>query len=265
MVTFAVYVVISVFWKNGTLLPAQAFTSVALVSLLTTPVVMFIQVLPQVIQCLASFDRIQEYCSYGEDTGSNGPEHGLVHEDSVKEADGKLLSPEKSHDAIRLRKQEMAVFFSGESFAWDKKSPPNLIDVNVEFPVGTISVILGPVGSGKSSFLRAILGEMICTTTASQIDTKKRRKTGGIAYCSQEPWLENTSVRQNIVGASPPDDNWYETVKTLCGLDPDIAQLPRGDYTRIGSQGLNLSGGQKQRIVSTARMQELVLCRSSSP
>lgn len=67
MVTFSVYAIIAVFWKNETLLTAQAFTSVALISLLTTPVVVFIQALPLVVQSIASFDRIQEYESFGWD------------------------------------------------------------------------------------------------------------------------------------------------------------------------------------------------------
>lgn len=206
------------------------------------------------IQCLASFDRIHEYCSHGEDPGSGSSEHGLIPEDTEEGSDGNFSSTEKSGNAIRLQQQGVAIYISGESFAWDKNSPPRLTYLNVEFPVRTISVIVGPVGSRKPSFLKAILGEMIPTTAASQIDTKRRRKTGGIAYCSQEPWLENTSIRQNIVGASPPDDNWYETVKTLCGLDSDIVQRPREDDTRIGSQGLNLSGGQQQRVVSGTQM-----------
>ncbi|KAH6659515.1 ABC transporter [Truncatella angustata] len=248
VVTFAIYVIISVFWKNGTLLPAQAFTSIALVSILTVHVVVFIQVLPQVIQCLASFDRIQEFCSYGENSGSDGPEYSLAHGDPENKPDGKSSSLDKNGNAIQLQQQDMAVSFSGECFAWDKNAAPNLTELNVEFPIGTISAIVGPVGSGKSSILRAMLGEMICTTAVSQTDAKRRREIGGIAYCSQEPWLENTSIRQNIIGASPLDEKWYATVKTLCGLDSDIAQTPRGDDMRIGSQGLNLSGGQKQRI-----------------
>jgi ATP-binding cassette, subfamily C (CFTR/MRP), member 1 len=110
-----------------------------------------------------------------------------------------------------------------QSFAWDRTSPPSLIDLNVEFSIGTISVVVWPVGSGKSSLLKAMLREMICTMAPSRIGVEPRRKSGSVAYCSQKQWLENTTIRQNIVGASPLEPTWYETVKTLCGLDSDIA------------------------------------------
>jgi ATP-binding cassette subfamily C (CFTR/MRP) protein 1 len=71
-----------------------------------------------------------------------------------------------------------------------------------------------------------------------------------IAYCSQQPWLENGTIRQNVVGISTYDREWYATVKFACSLDADIEGPQKGDSTSVGSKGLNLSGGQKQRIVS---------------
>jgi ABC-type bacteriocin/lantibiotic exporter with double-glycine peptidase domain len=257
VVTFAIYVIISVFWKSETLLAAQAFTSVALVSLLTTPVIVFIQVLPQVVQCLACFDRIDEYCSYGRDSDFETQGQSTDVGDVKGEANANYLSLERAGDGDQIREKDTGISISGESFAWDKGNYPVLFHLKVEFPVGTISVVVGPVASGKSSFLKAILGEMTPTTAASR-NTTKRSRAGGVAYCSQEPWLENTSIRQNILGTSVLDEKWYQTVKAICGLDPDIAQLPRGDDTRIGSRGLNLSGGQKQRVVSTTWIPYLV-------
>ncbi|KAI8231960.1 ABC transporter [Colletotrichum sp. SAR 10_86] len=69
-----------------------------------------------------------------------------------------------------------------------------------------------------------------------------------IAYCSQAPWLENGTVRQNILGVSAYEEKWYNTVALACGLEPDFQALQKGDFTVVGSQGSNLSGGQKQRI-----------------
>ncbi|KAI0157335.1 ABC transporter [Xylariaceae sp. FL1272] len=221
--TFGIYVIISVFWEDGTLLPAKAFTSVLL----------------QVVQCFASFDRIQEFCSYSEELGFAGLEHDLTQTEPENEPHDKVLSLQRNRNAAQLQQQNATISFSNESFTWCKESPPTLTNVNVELSPGTITAIVGPVGSGKSSFL---------FRARCQDDVKMKRITGGIAYCSQEFWLESMSIRQNIIGASPFDEKWYASVKALCCLDKDIAKLPRGDDTRIRSQGLNLSGGQKQRI-----------------
>ncbi|KAI1268251.1 ABC transporter [Xylariaceae sp. FL1019] len=246
--TFGIYVIISVFWEDGTLLPAKAFTSVAIISILTSHVVVFIQVLPQVIQCFASFDRIQEFCSYSEKSDFDGLGDKISQTEPEDEPHHGVLPPQRNRDDIQLQQQNATISFSNATFTWGERSLSTLTNLTVELSSGTITAVVGPVGSGKSSFLRAILGEMICTATDSQADTKMRRKTGGIAYCSQEPWLESMSIRQNIIGASLFEEEWYTSVKTFCGLDIDISRLPRGDDTRIGSQGLNLSGGQKQRI-----------------
>lgn len=71
-----------------------------------------------------------------------------------------------------------------------------------------------------------------------------------MAYCAQQSWLENRTIRHNIVGASPWDRKWYSAIRVACCLDPDLEQLEKGDQTRVGSKGVNLSGGQKQRVVS---------------
>ncbi|EFX06313.1 ABC multidrug transporter [Grosmannia clavigera kw1407] len=156
VLTFAVYSVVAVFWKNETLLTTKAFTSLTLVSLLTAPVISFIQGLPNVVQCLGNFSRIQEFCNY--ETGGDAP------------------------------------------------------------------------GSASSS----------------SKETSQRRPL--MAYCAQQPWLENGTIRRSIVGASPWDSRWHGTVCTACCLDPDMPQLEMGDLTHVGSKGVNLSDGQKQRI-----------------
>jgi len=103
------------------------------------------------------------------------------------------------------------------------------------------------VGSGKFAFLNALLGEMVSISTTS----KSKWESEAIAYCSQEAWLENGTIRHNIIGISPYERKWYDSVVLACGLQADVKQLQKGDDTRIGSKGLNLSGGQKQRVVCT--------------
>lgn len=71
-----------------------------------------------------------------------------------------------------------------------------------------------------------------------------------IAYCDQNPWHMNASMRQSIIGISPMDETWYMSVLRACALEEDLKLLPKGDRIIIGSSGIALSGGQSQRIVS---------------
>ncbi|KAI0886932.1 ABC transporter [Annulohypoxylon maeteangense] len=245
VVTFAVYVIIAIFWKNQSLLAAQAFTSIALISLLTTPVVIFIQALPQVFQCIGSFERIQEYCNNA--TNSDTNDHDSVHSDS-NSAPQRLSSPKGSEKHAHIVENRL-VSIQGQSFAWAKDKPAVLKDINVNIHEGGVTAIVGPVGSGKTAFLNSLLGEMITLTPAPGDNPQEHsRIRGAIAYCAQAPWLENKTVRQNIIAVSAYEKKWYDNVTYACGLDPDLRQLPGRDLTNVGSTGQNLSGGQKQRI-----------------
>jgi ABC-type lipoprotein export system ATPase subunit len=103
-------------------------------------------------------------------------------------------------------------------------------------------MVVGPVGSGKSTLLRAILGEV------PLLQGSIKRLSSPVAYCDQVPWLQNISIRQNIVGQDQFDKAWYQAVVSACALDIDMQQLPEGDQTLVGTGGVSLSGGQKQRV-----------------
>lgn len=109
-------------------------------------------------------------------------------------------------------------------------------------------MIVGPIGSGKSTLLESILGETL------SMGGRAERNVSLVVYCSQTPWLQSENIRRNIIGASVINMDWYATVVSACALDKDLAQLPRGDQTPVGNNGLTLSGGQKQRIVSELRI-----------
>lgn len=241
LATFAIYVIISLYWKDGSLLTAQTFTSIALINLLTTPVLMLIQLMPQLLQCISFFDRIQEYCNYADDNvardESNEPSEHTGSSISLQS-----LTPTTPTQPADLTKHVLAV--ENKSFAWEKSKPFFLKDISLKLLPGTITVCVGVVGSGKTMLLKSILGETISNLG------KESDHTAPIAYCAQQPWLENTSIRNNIIGASHYDAQWYKTVQSACALDADFRALERGDKTTVGSKGLNLSGGQKQRIVS---------------
>ncbi|XP_022081211.1 ATP-binding cassette sub-family C member 9-like [Acanthaster planci] len=142
----------------------------------------------------------------------------------------------------------VAIKISNGSFLWDSEtSAPVLSGINVEIPEGKLTIVIGQVGSGKSSLLSAILGEM--TTVSGTVQMKDRNQ---VALAAQKPWLLNSSLQNNVLFSMPLDEKRYKRVIDACSLKPDIDILPAGDQTEIGEKGINLSGGQKQRV-SVAR------------
>ncbi|CAB4387319.1 unnamed protein product [Rhizophagus irregularis] len=121
----------------------------------------------------------------------------------------------------------------------------HLRNINFSIPHGSLVAVVGSVGSGKSSLLSALVGEM-----------KKIRGEiefgGSVGYCPQSAWIQNATLRDNIIFGLPFDEEKYRRVVKDCCLEPDLAVLPDGDMTEIGEKGINLSGGQKQRV-SVAR------------
>jgi ATP-binding cassette subfamily C (CFTR/MRP) protein 1 len=125
-----------------------------------------------------------------------------------------------------------------------------LENINIELAAESFTIISGPTGSGKSSLLRTILGEIAPAHGTISLSTRE------IAYCAQKPWLPNGTIKEAILGATSICDTierdyerWYHEVTELCCLTYDFESLPGGDQTQIGSRGLNLSGGQRQRVV----------------
>ncbi|KAK2608926.1 hypothetical protein QQS21_002502 [Conoideocrella luteorostrata] len=147
----------------------------------------------------------------------------------------KVLPPDKDDLSAT------AIEFQHVSAEW-KQNSPVLRDLTFKVPSGKLTIIVGPVGCGKSTLLYTLL--------------KETRLSGGsvngslaeAAFCSQSPWITNTTVQQNITGGFELDKTWYATVVVSCALAQDISQLPQGDQTVVGSQGIGLSGGQQMRL-----------------
>jgi ATP-binding cassette, subfamily C (CFTR/MRP), member 1 len=244
-VTFATYIAIALYWKNESLLTAQAFTAVALISLLANPVLVFIQMFPFALQSIGCFDRVQEFCNYSGSIGTEydtRPSSGERHSKSEK-GSAINLKPLSARNEPREGNGNAFFAFTGQSFGWDKSKSPFLKNIEAEIQLRKFTAVIGPVGSGKTTFIESILGETVTTTAMLE------NPSSSIAYCAQEPWLENGTIRANIVGVSSYHRKWYDTVKAACALNPDLEELELGDQTEVGSKGLNLSGGQKQRIV----------------
>uniref|UniRef100_A0A0D2XKL9 Uncharacterized protein n=1 Tax=Fusarium oxysporum (strain Fo5176) TaxID=660025 RepID=A0A0D2XKL9_FUSOF len=188
----------------------EAFTSLSLISLVTQPLIMILVSLMQIAGVVGGCGRIQAFLLLDEQVVAKE----TVDVDAVTVQNANFQAPD------------------GNSL---------LTDINLHISPGTLNMLAGRVGCGKSSLLRAIIGELI--PAEGTVETED-----SLAYCDQVPWLRNTTIRENIVGLSPIDDKWLSTVLHACALDEDLHQLPQGQETTVGSGGVALSGGQKQRV-----------------
>uniref|UniRef100_A0A8B9BL29 ABC-type glutathione-S-conjugate transporter n=1 Tax=Anser brachyrhynchus TaxID=132585 RepID=A0A8B9BL29_9AVES len=113
--------------------------------------------------------------------------------------------------------------------------------VTLDIAPGSLVAVVGAVGSGKSSLVSAMLGEM--ENIKGHINIQ-----GSLAYVPQQAWIQNATLKDNILFGSELDEERYQQVIKACALLPDLELLPAGDQTEIGEKGINLSGGQKQRV-----------------
>ncbi|KAH6916807.1 ATP-binding cassette transporter [Coprinopsis sp. MPI-PUGE-AT-0042] len=154
--------------------------------------------------------------------------------------------------------QSTDIGFHDASFTWSSDSSKGSltpskrkftlrVEGDLFFPRGQISLIVGPTGSGKTSLLMALLGEMHFVPTAPDSWFNLPR-SGGIAYAAQESWVQNETIKENILFGSPCDEERYQKVIHQCGLARDLSLFEAGDQTEVGEKGLTLSGGQKARI-----------------
>ncbi|TVY68841.1 ABC transporter FUM19 [Lachnellula suecica] len=227
-ITLVIFAVIATARGSG-LDTETAFTSIAILSLVTHPANMVMTFVPRVVALFAGFDRIQAFLLrpvLGDHrVVSSKPTLNIMSPDSIS---GQLaeLDPAILIQHLTIGEQE-----------------PILLDINIEVALGSMVVISGPVGSGKSTLIRALIGEVVPARGSIKLSTRQ------IAYCAQRPWLPSASIKDVIHGATyENDDKWYRQVIDMCCLAHDIDSLPDGDGTQVGSRGFNLSGGQRQRV-----------------
>ncbi|XP_028843807.1 canalicular multispecific organic anion transporter 2 isoform X2 [Denticeps clupeoides] len=212
LTSFAVFVSVD---EKNVLDAEKAFVSLSLFNILRFPLNMLPQVISSIVQTSVSLKRIQAFLSHDE------------------------LDP----DAVD-RKQptsEHALSVINGKFSWAKQDSATLHNINVMVPQGSLLAVVGPVGCGKSSLVSALLGEM--ERLEGQISVK-----GSVAYVPQQAWIQNATLRDNILFGKPYVEQKYCSILEACALTPDLEVLPGGDQTEIGEKGINLSGGQRQRV-----------------
>ncbi|KAK3684426.1 Transporter of the ATP-binding cassette (ABC) [Vermiconidia calcicola] len=231
--TFAVYTIVE---KNA-LVPSIAFTALSLFSLLRIPLDQLADMVAHVQESKVSVDRVEEYLNEAETDKYN-----------------QLETEEYDEEG------EIVLGFDDGTFSWGSKDSEDfkMMDLNLRFKIGQMNVIIGPTGSGKTSLLMALLGEMTLLEGSvylpggrSREDLKPDLETGlieSVAYCAQQAWLINGTIKENILFASDWDARRYKDVIVACSLQRDLEILDAGDQTLVGEKGVTLSGGQKQRI-----------------
>ena len=267
-VTLTTFTIISAVKGSGTLLAAPAFTSIAVLALIGTPLITLFQGLPLIKSAIGSMARIQEFLAQrghqdsriiqapankGQTETSTQP--GLNHS-QIEMAVLKSVCPEREERNI-----EIVVTMSAASIRLPDIDDIVLRDLDLAITRGSLAMIIGPVGCGKSTLVKAILGETMITKGAISVSF------GDIAFCDQSPWLTFGTIRENItaIAETPFDEAWYATVLHACALEQDLEQLPDRDQSVVGSKGLALSGGQRQRVVSVAiQLLDFFLCTAHS-
>ncbi|KAJ2990299.1 hypothetical protein NUW58_g3015 [Xylaria curta] len=212
-----------------------AFTTIAILSMITHPANMIMTIVPRAVSALAGFERIQSFLLRPSLRSHRTMPLGL----NSKKTSPSLLSPHpvSSNSAIRIDQLKIG------------HERTVLENVNIEALPGSFVIISGPTGSGKTTLLRAILGETVPVNGSISVATEN------IAYCAQRPWLPNGTIKDVICGPfhkaailDESRDRYYREVVEICCLSYDFDTLPDADQTQVGSRGLNLSGGQRQRV-----------------
>ena len=223
-------------YLNGDLTSSIAFTTIAVLSTIEVTLAAVPEMITDALDCWVSINRIDDY----------------------------LNAPEKVDCTI----PGDSIAFENVSIAWPSDSQEDdpdrfvLRDINIRFPRQELSVISGKTGSGKSLLLAAILGEVDKMSgtirvpkAPSLMERFDHKATKGnwiidssVAFVAQIPWIENATIKDNILFGLPFDAGRYNTVKRVCALEKDLEILPDGELTDIGANGINLSGGQRWRV-----------------
>lgn len=166
---------------------------------------------------------------------------------AYKRVEDFLLLDEKRPNQITrtygfLGKDSDAISMHNASFCWhENDATVALTDINLDCKMGSLVCIVGKVGSGKTTLLRAMLGDLPLIQGTNHVH-------GSVAYCSQQGWIINATVRDNILFGHDYDHAMYERAIDVCELHMDIQTFPEGDSTLVGEKGISLSGGQRARI-----------------
>jgi ATP-binding cassette, subfamily C (CFTR/MRP), member 1 len=246
-ITFGAYALVAKFGNGEPFSAAQAITALSILGVMMDPLSHLLGSIPGSFSVFGCFRRMEDFLNLEERVDR-------------RQINGRFKNISRSSDESSQPLQETIeatpmkdipvgadgtrIVIEDGNFHWGEKAV--LQDINASFPShnnGSLTMLVGPVGSGKSSLLKAILGE----TTSSMGNVSL--SASEVAFCDQTPWVMNATIRANIIAESKGYDSaWFEAVVNACDLTIDLGRLSEGDLTQVGEQGVKLSGGQKQRI-----------------
>ena len=208
--TFALYVL-----TGNELTAKKAFVALALFDIIRFPITVMPVVISHTAQYIVSAKRLSNFLKGDELILSDVTDMCTDSENAIEVING--------------------------TFIWTAVDEPVLQNINFIVPLGSLTAVVGKVGTGKSSLLSSVLGEI------KKVNGEVFKK-GSVAYVSQEAWIQNSTLRDNVLFGKIYNKENYNGVIQACALETDFNILPGGDMTEIGEKGINLSGGQKQRI-----------------
>ncbi len=243
---------------NSTLDTSKIFTSLSLFALLADPLSSLIMAMSAFAGSLGCFDRIQIFLETPEHVDKRitpfqyESDNGQSSQSDTSASDSLKWSEKSSQSRMTSGRDKAimslpassadSVCIEDGSFGWEMEAEALLSSIQMRVPQGKLTMVVGPVGCGKTTLLKALLGEV--PTLSGTI----KMFASDVSYCDQSPFHMNGTIRDSITVFTEYDERWYETILEACALNEDLRQMPLGDQTQIGSKGIALSGGQSQRI-----------------
>ncbi|KAH6658276.1 putative ABC multidrug transporter [Truncatella angustata] len=223
-------------FAQSTLTTTKIYTSLSYLLLLTQPLQDVFQSIPQLSSGLTCLGRIQAYLECG--TRQDFREVlSDIKRNSEKPLGVKAAPFESKQESVH------PIVIRNAKFGWEADKFA-LCNVNARVSRSSLTMVVGPIGSGKSTLCKALVGEIPYREGSVVLSTRFPH----VGLCEQTAFLSNGSIRDNIIGFSQLDNERYDEVIHATALGFDFDTLPQGDRTNIGSDGITLSGGQKQRV-----------------
>lgn len=218
--SFGVAIVFVAFlmFTNKPLTPEIVFPVLSLMSLVSYPLFAFPRAITALARAFTSQNRINEFLS---------------------QPNAKFENYTRIIDC--LNKDRGTIDVVDATISWGPDNKTAIANLSLFLKPGNLCCVVGPVGSGKSALLKSLCSQLTVISGSMTL-------YGRMAYCSQTPWLQFKTVKQNILFGLELDDEFYKTVVHACDLEPDFLLFPNGDDTEVGEKGINLSGGQKARV-----------------
>ncbi|OQV17378.1 Canalicular multispecific organic anion transporter 2 [Hypsibius exemplaris] len=210
--TFSTYILSS---PANILNPQRAFVALSLLNILRVPLTLLPSAITMATQAAISLKRLTKFLQN-------------------EELDPEAVQALPSNDPLSVQ-------VNNGTFCWGHDEPVCLSNVNIDVKQGQLVAVVGQVGAGKSSLCSALLGLM--EKRSGDVAIK-----GNVAYVPQQAWIQNLTLRENILFGNEMDKERYQKTLDACSLRTDLEMLSGGDETEIGERGTNLSGGQKQRV-----------------